>query len=1414
MTTDVTVGDEGVVSDATLIAAVRTGDRAAAGRLYERHSGAAWVVARQYTDSRADADDVVADSFAAVLGALHRGNGPDAAFRAYLFTVVRRVAADRRTSVQRVRPTDDLATLEAGTALAGTAEEPALAGFERGVVARAFHSLPERWQAVLWHAEVEGLTPAQVAPLLGMSANGVAALSYRAREGLRQAYLQQHLGEPLSGGCRAVAGKLGSYVRGGLGARDTAAVEQHLETCGDCRALVLELGDVNHGMRAFVAPLVLGLAGLGALSHVLPVGGGLAAGLAAAAKGGGPGAIGVGSGAAGAGAGTGAAGAGAGGAGTGVGGAGAAGTGAGGAGATGAGGAAAAGASGAGAAGAGAGGAGAGAAAVGGGAAGAGVAGAGAAAAGAELAAGAGAGVGALGATGAAAGLGGAVAGAGAAGATVAAGGLAGLFAAVPAVAAVTVGGVLVAAAAVGGTILLAQGDPAADPLVTATSPAPGGAAPAPGASDPAPVVPPPTGAAPAPTDLPAVAPTSVVVGLTGGAGTGGQGGSGTGGGGGTGGGDPAPAPTTPVDPGPTTPVAPPTTPVEPPPTPQPTDPSTGTLLLPAALAVDAPADGLALDAGVADQTLEVAVQNTGDQPAQNLTADVTLPGGVTLAGLSLTGATSALSGRFAPLVGGGWVCIAGDAPSTAQCTLAELPGRTTATLVLRVAVDESYDGTGGDVQLHLSGSGLDYRSAPIPVRIHPSPARLALRGTPGAPTFVAGVAAPLTLDLVNAGGSAGDVTATVTLPPGLTWSAGGPDGPDPAWACAAAPEAGDGTVVTCTRDAPARGRVPLVLDLVAGAPDAVTTRTVAIALAPGSASTTTVGFGVTQARLSIDDPEVQLHGGRGTVAFRVTAATGADAAAALGTVAVVHLPGSLEADPDGVDPRLCNAVDERTFRCALGDLAPGASSSVLLDVRAEGGAAAGSVEIDASAAGAAASASVRVSASTGGLAGRVRFDGGWASTEVGAPLLSCDGRSWSCDHALAAGTGDDQDLTMWPLDVAGGGRRGHVAVPVSSSTRLTVPSGRSIAFAGLYWSADRAARDRWSGDLAAARLRGPAGSWTSVSARPGDVTTVRDDDGRTYYQAFADVTAQVARELASPHAGETTTWSVADTAVSATRHDRHPSYYAGWSLVVIYADPTSAASVTVYDGGAWIGAAQSEPALRFLARAGTDVRVGAVAWDGDRGLAGDRLVLADAAQPTGTALVPQRWNGWRPVGGGSAANAFDSTATGWWLGNALGVDAKGFAAAPLTDRVGSLTATAGADRYLLGVVTLRTSAPPDSRPAAAARFVAPPVVAPPPVHAPRGSATPRGTPAATPSATPTPVATPTTRPTAAAAPGGPPSAAPTAKPTTDRAGWSGAGWNRAGSNRVGSNQAGWDRAGSSSSVAGRYGASGPHARP
>ncbi|MFD0803952.1 zf-HC2 domain-containing protein, partial [Streptomonospora algeriensis] len=144
--------------------------------------------------------------------------------------------------------------------------DPAVAGLERSLIARAYLSLPERWQAVLWYTEIEGHKPADAAPELGMNPNSVAALAYRAREGLRQAYLQMHLAGRAAETCRPTVGRLGAYVRGGLAKRETTSVARHLDGCGNCREVCAELVDVNVGLRGVVLPLVAGQAGAGDLA--------------------------------------------------------------------------------------------------------------------------------------------------------------------------------------------------------------------------------------------------------------------------------------------------------------------------------------------------------------------------------------------------------------------------------------------------------------------------------------------------------------------------------------------------------------------------------------------------------------------------------------------------------------------------------------------------------------------------------------------------------------------------------------------------------------------------------------------------------------------------------------------------------------------------------------------------------------------------------------------------------------------------------------------------------------------------------------------------------------------------------------------------------------------------------------------
>jgi RNA polymerase sigma factor (sigma-70 family) len=255
-------------SDAELIEAVRKGTVSAYGGLYERHVASAYNLARQLSRSPAEADDLVSEAFAKVLDTLRGGRGPDSAFRAYLLTALRHTAYDKTRRDRKVQLSDDVSTVS-GVSMESVSEEfddTAVAGLDRSLAAQAFARLPERWQAVLWHTEVEGESPQEVAPILGLTANGVSALAYRAREGLRQAYLQVHLAETTDRHCRAAAERLGAWTRGGLAKREKAQVEVHLDTCDRCRALAAELADVNGAMRGFVAPVVLGIGAAGYLA--------------------------------------------------------------------------------------------------------------------------------------------------------------------------------------------------------------------------------------------------------------------------------------------------------------------------------------------------------------------------------------------------------------------------------------------------------------------------------------------------------------------------------------------------------------------------------------------------------------------------------------------------------------------------------------------------------------------------------------------------------------------------------------------------------------------------------------------------------------------------------------------------------------------------------------------------------------------------------------------------------------------------------------------------------------------------------------------------------------------------------------------------------------------------------------------
>ena len=242
------------VPDAELIAAVREGDMAAYGMLYERHLVPAKRAAACLAKTPAEREDLVAEAFTRVLRMLREGRGPDADFRPYLLVTLRNVAINvttRGASVSLYADVPDVAPVE-------PIDDPVIERWHATVAADAFASLPERWRVVLWHTEVQNESPATVAPLLGMRPNSVAALAYRAREGLRQAYLRMHVPEVPRNACRPIVAKLAGYVRHSIPLPLSRKIGRHLARCSDCRARVESLTKVNAELRGSLGPALLG----------------------------------------------------------------------------------------------------------------------------------------------------------------------------------------------------------------------------------------------------------------------------------------------------------------------------------------------------------------------------------------------------------------------------------------------------------------------------------------------------------------------------------------------------------------------------------------------------------------------------------------------------------------------------------------------------------------------------------------------------------------------------------------------------------------------------------------------------------------------------------------------------------------------------------------------------------------------------------------------------------------------------------------------------------------------------------------------------------------------------------------------------------------------------------------------------
>jgi len=260
-------------TDAELVARLRAGDGGAYEELWSRHVAAALRVARRLAPN--DAEDLVSEAFLAVHRRIvGRDDGAIDDFRAYLLAIVRNNAAKLHRDAARLPIDDDGEPVDERDGLALVEDEDGAR-----TVLSAFKALPDRWQRMLWLAEVERAKRTEIAAHFGLRPNAVSVLHRRAKDGLRVEWLRRHVPEELLADPAHVADGIPAVIVGTAGVRERMRVRGHLDVCARCR-------DVDRELRALspvIADVALSAIGFAALGVALPAASLLSPATAAAA---------------------------------------------------------------------------------------------------------------------------------------------------------------------------------------------------------------------------------------------------------------------------------------------------------------------------------------------------------------------------------------------------------------------------------------------------------------------------------------------------------------------------------------------------------------------------------------------------------------------------------------------------------------------------------------------------------------------------------------------------------------------------------------------------------------------------------------------------------------------------------------------------------------------------------------------------------------------------------------------------------------------------------------------------------------------------------------------------------------------------------------------------------------------------
>jgi RNA polymerase sigma-70 factor, ECF subfamily len=199
--------------DAEVVAALKRGDQSVFADLVDAYSPGLMRMALMYVRDRAVAEEVVQETWIAVLRGIDRFEGRSS-LKTWIFRILINTAKTRGQRESRSIPFSAAATgdepsvdpdrfLDADHRYAGgwmigpsewqTPEEELLQGETRDAILAAIEELPEQQRAVITMRDVEGFGPEEVAETLGITDGNQRVLLHRARSKVRAA-IEKHLG--------------------------------------------------------------------------------------------------------------------------------------------------------------------------------------------------------------------------------------------------------------------------------------------------------------------------------------------------------------------------------------------------------------------------------------------------------------------------------------------------------------------------------------------------------------------------------------------------------------------------------------------------------------------------------------------------------------------------------------------------------------------------------------------------------------------------------------------------------------------------------------------------------------------------------------------------------------------------------------------------------------------------------------------------------------------------------------------------------------------------------------------------------------------------------------------------------------------------------------------------------------------